>query len=223
MVVFRALWIAVLIGACACPAAAQQTEAQAHAADVQKNYDTVRNFSTDFTHSYRGGVLHKTITERGHLFVQKPGRMRWEYKSPDEKLFVSDGVKVYSYVPEDKQVIVSSVPPQNEATTPAMFLAGKGNVTRDFTPSIVDPPEGFPADTRALKLVPRTPQADYDWLILLLAPRTLELRGLVTTDAQGGISTFTFTNFKENVDLSDNLFTFKIPRGVDVVTDSSGR
>ena len=59
--------------------------------------------------------------------------------------------------------------------------------------------------------------------MLLLDPGTLALRGLVTNDAQGGTSTFTFGNLKENLGTSDKEFTFKIPRGVDVVSDSGGR
>ena len=68
--------------------------------------------------------------------------MRWEYSAPDDKLFVSDGVKIYSYIPADKQVIVSTVPPADQASTPTLFLAGKGNLARDFTASIVDVPAG---------------------------------------------------------------------------------
>jgi outer membrane lipoprotein-sorting protein len=113
--------------------------------------------------------------------------------------------------------------PADDPTTPALFLAGKGNLTRDFAASIVDVPAGSPAGTRALKLVPKKPQPDYDWLVLLLDPATLSLRGLVTTDAQGGTSSFAFTNLKENIGASDKEFAFKIPRGVDVVSDSGGR
>src|SRR5207302_9996494 len=76
------------------------------AQSLQHKYDTVRDFSADFIHTYQGGVLHKQITERGHVLVKKPGKMRWEYTAPEKKLFVSDGVRVYSYVPEDKQVTV---------------------------------------------------------------------------------------------------------------------
>src|SRR5262245_44820684 len=85
---------------------------------LQKKYDTVRDFSTDFVHTYRGGVLKRQLTEQGRLIVKKPGRMRWEYKTPEEKLFVSDGTKIYSYIPQDKQVIVSDVPSDERATTP---------------------------------------------------------------------------------------------------------
>src|SRR5262245_4111617 len=188
------------------------------AAALQKKIDGIKDFTTDFTHVYEGGVLRKQITERGHLLVKKPGKMRWDYNSPEQKEFVSDGVRMYSYIPQDKQVIVASVPSDDQATTPALFLAGKGSLTRDFTASLVDAPVGMPAGTRGLKLVPKVRQQDYDWLMLVVEPGTLAIRGLQTVDAQGGRSTFSFANLKENTGLTDKEFAFKIPRGVDVVS-----
>jgi outer membrane lipoprotein carrier protein len=187
---------------------------------LQRKYDAVKDFSADFVHTYQGGVLKKQLTERGTLLVKKPGKMRWDYTAPEKKQFVSDGAKVYFYIPADKQVIVSSVPPDASATTPALFLAGKGRLTSEFTPSFVDLPAGLPAGSRALKLVPKSKQPDYDWLILAVDPATLAIRGLVTIDAQGGTSTFAFANLKQNIGLADDQFTFKIPRGVDVVSDT---
>jgi outer membrane lipoprotein carrier protein len=213
-----AAWLALSAGAGAADRSAAEV-AQA----LQHRYDSIHDFSADFVHAYQGGVLKKTLTERGHLLVKKPGRMRWEYTAPEQKLFVSDGTKIYSYLPEDKQVIVGAVPADDTASTPALFLAGKGNLLRDFTPSLVPVPPGMPAASDALKLVPKKPQPDYDWLVLVIDRQSLALRGLVTVDAQGGTSTFSFTNLKENVGLADKDFTFKIPRGVDVVTDSGRR
>jgi outer membrane lipoprotein carrier protein len=190
---------------------------------LQQKYDTVKDFSTDFAHVYRGGVLKKQLVEKGRLLIKKPGKMRWEYTEPEEKLFVSDGTKLYSYIPQDKQVIVSAVPQDDSAPVPALFLAGKGNLMRDFSVSFDENTAGLPTGARALKLVPKTPQADYDWLVLVVDPGTLLLRGLITTDAQGGTSRFSFSNLKENVGIADKAFTFKIPRGVDVVTENSRR
>ena len=124
---------------------------------------------------------------------------------------------MYSYIPQNKQVVVASVP-ENDAATPALFLAGKGNLTRDFTASLVDAPAGMPAGSRALKLVPKVRQAEYDSLVLVVDPATLGIRGLVTIDAQGGTSSFNFTNLQENTGVADKAFAFKIPRGVDVIT-----
>ena len=191
------------------------------AAALQKKYDGIKDFAADFTHTYEGGVLRKQITERGHLLVKKPGKMRWDYSAPEKKQFVSDGANMYTYLPQDKQVIVAEVPP-DPAGTPTLFLAGKGSLTRDFTPSLTDAPAGMAPGSRALKLVPKARQAEYDWLMLVVDPATLAIRGLVTVDGQGGKSTFSFTNLKENVGLADKDFAFKMPRGVDVIRASSG-
>jgi outer membrane lipoprotein carrier protein len=206
------------------PSRAQTTTAATApdlAAALQRKYDSVKDFSADFVHAYEGGVLRKQITERGRLLVKKPGKMRWEYTAPERKLFVSDGVQMYSYIPQDKQVIVSPVPAADEATTPTLFLAGKGNLTRDFTPSLVDLPPGMPAGSVALKLVPKAKQREYDWLTLVVDPRTLTINGLVTVDAQGGTSRFSFANLKENVGVADKEFAFSAPRGVDIVKASA--
>jgi outer membrane lipoprotein carrier protein len=214
-----ALTTAVFAGSLALGAA--DSTAPELAAALQKKYDAIKDFSADFSHTYEGGVLHKQITERGHLLVKKPGKMRWDYSTPETKQFVSDGLKMYSYIPQDKQVIVATVPPDEDAPTPTLFLAGKGNVTRDFTPSLAETPAGMPTGSRALKLVSKSRQRDYDWLVLVLDPGTLSIRGLLTVDEQGGKSSFFFTNLKENVGLADKEFAFKIPRGVDVVTAPS--
>jgi outer membrane lipoprotein carrier protein len=200
--------------------AADQTGPELAAA-LQRKYDGIKDFSADFTHTYEGGVLRKQITERGRLLVKKPGKMRWDYSAPERKQFVSDGAKMYSYLPQDKQVIVSDVPPEDRAGTPTLFLAGKGSLTRDFTASLVDLPVGMVAGSRALKLVPKARQPDYDWLVLVLDPSTLAIRGLVTVDGQGGKSSFSFTNLQENLGLADKEFAFKIPRGVDVIRATS--
>ena len=77
---------------------------------VQHHYDQVKDFTADFAHTYTGGVLKKTVTEHGTVQIKKPGRMRWEYTAPERKTFVSDGHKIYSYVPADRQVIVATCP-----------------------------------------------------------------------------------------------------------------
>ena len=191
------------------------------AQSLQCKYDTIRDFSADFIHTYEGGVLHKQITERGHVLVKKPGKMKWDYTSPEKKLFISDGVRVYSYTPEDRQVIVGAVPKDDQPGAPILFLAGKGNLARDFTASIGELPKASPPGSEALKLVPKTAQPDYDWLLLVIDHQSLALRTLVTMDGQGGRSSISFVNLKENVSPADKEFAFNIPRGVDVINDSS--
>jgi outer membrane lipoprotein carrier protein len=199
---------------------APPASAEAVARDLQKKYDRVTDFSADFVHSYRGGVLKQQATEGGRLLVKKPGKMRWEYTSPEKKTFVSDGHKLYSYIPQDKQLLISTVPPDDQAPTPALFLTGKGSITRDFSVAF-DKVAEAPAGTVALRLTPKKREPEYDWLTLVVQPDTLNLSMLITVDQQGGRSAFTFTNLKENVGLADNLFVFKMPPGVEVITDAA--
>jgi outer membrane lipoprotein carrier protein len=209
---------AVVLGVSMTPQAPAQPPAQEVAAALQKKYDAIHDFTADFVHDSEGGILRKKQTERGFVQVKKPGKMRWDYKAPEPKVFVSDGRRIYLYVPADNQVIVSAVPEQDQATTAVLFLVGKGNLTRDFTVSYAD---GGGPDTYALRLQPKLPERDYDWLQIVVDRRTVQIRSLSAADSQGGRSTFQFSNFKENVGLSDKTFTFKIPRGADVTTNGA--
>jgi outer membrane lipoprotein carrier protein len=207
--------VPVLLALAPVLAAAQPRPPAADAArKLQQKYDLVKDFSADFTHTYEGGVLKRKTTERGTVQIKKPGRMRWEYTAPEKKTFVSDGTRMYSYVPADKQVIESAVPAADEATTAVLFLAGKGNLPRDFDVSYVE--TTIPGAV-ALRLDPRQKQRDYDWLVVTVDEKTMQIRALTASDQQGGRSTFAFTNYRENTGIADNVFAFKIPRGADVI------
>ncbi len=200
------------------PAQAPPQTARELADALQKKYDLVREFSADFVHIYQGGAIRKQITERGTVEIKKPGKMRWNYMEPEQKLFVSDGTRMFFYIPKDRQVMVKSVPTADVATTPALFLAGKGNILRDFTVSLTNV-AGAPPGSRALKLEPTMPDREYTWLTLVLDP-SLRITMLLTVDAQGGQSTFQFSNNKENPGQPDNDIVFTVPRGVQVIGDA---
>lgn len=209
--------VAALVSALAllvAPAAARQQSAPQVAAALQGKYDRIKDFSADFTQEYESGVLKRKITERGTLLVKKPGKMRWDYTAPEKKLFVSDGARIHLWVPADNQVTMSAAPRSAEATTAVLFLVGKGNLTRDFNVSF---DRNAPSGTHALRLEPKLPERDYDWLQIVIDQNTLQMRSLTTADRQGGRSTFQFSNFKENVGIPDSAFAFKIPKGADVI------
>ena len=142
--------------------------------------------------------------------------MRWRYESPERKLFVSDGRTIYSYFPEDTQVTVSAMPVADDASAAVLLLTGKGNLTRDFRPSHVTLPD-LPANAVALRFDPLTPTPEYESLILVVDREDLTLRQFISTDWQGGTSTFRFTDFQENVGVSDSEFIFTIPDGAEVI------
>lgn len=181
---------------------------------VQAHYATVHGFTATFSHSFKGGLLPQTTIEKGSVKIKKPGRMRWTYAAPNQKEFVSDGRILYSYVKADRTCYVSDLPTGNEVSTAVLFLAGQGDLLRDFRAS------ASPASTAAewrLLLTPNKAQAEFTQLTLGVNPKTLALMTLETVDADGGVSTFTFSNLKENATLADREFQFTIPKGVDVI------
>lgn len=197
------------------PSAQTQRTPDALARDLQARYQSIRDFSANFVQSYRAGVLKTQTQESGNVAVKKPGKMRWTYTKPERKELVSDGRKIYWYVPEDKQVVVRDV--TDQASTPDLFLSGKGDIARDFTPSHA---ESTIAGTLALKLVPRRTEPEYEYLVIAFDATSLQLRALTTRDHQGGESVLTFTNMKENRGLSDKDFVFTVPRGVTVAVSN---
>ena len=190
--------------------------AQEVATSLQQKYDAIRDFSTDFVHTHEGGALGRKREERGTLRVKKPGKMRWDYKAPNEKVFVSDGSRLIQYFPDENRAVVSAVPEDNQAAV--LFLGGRGNLTRDFN---VRFGEGGAANVWTLRLDPKQPQPEYDWLEITAARDTFRLQSLTVAEKQGGRSTFAFTNFKDNPGIADKTFAFSIPRGAEVTNAGS--
>ena len=200
----------------------QTPDVRPPAADVagalQRKYDAIKDFAASFTQTYEGGVLRRKASESGTVYVKKPGKMRWDYTTPEKKLFVSDGQTMYLYFPADRQVMKNPVPDQDQATSAVLFLMGKGDILRDFN---VKWAEGGSEGPYRLRLDPKTRQAEYDWLEVAADRKSLQIVGLSAGDAQGGRSSFVFSNFKENAGLADKMFQFTIPRGTEVI--SSGK
>jgi outer membrane lipoprotein carrier protein len=214
----KSLALPAVVLASMCAVAAQTGDPVAFAAKVQQRYNGIKDISGDFVQTYEGGVLRTKTTERGTIAIKRPGRMRFVYTKPEKKEFVSDGNRLYAHMIADKQVIVSPAPGPDQGDIPAMFLAGQSDLARDYTPSFTALPGAAPGLV-TLKLVPRKPSAEYESIGIGVDPKTLQIQFLTAVDTQGGRSSFSFTNLKENLGMSDKQFEFRIPRGVDVVTN----
>jgi len=201
-----------------CIASAQTNDPVVLAARVQQRYNGIKDIQGDFVQTYEGGVLRTKTTERGTVSIKRPGKMRFLYTKPEKKEFVSDGNRLYAHMVADKQVIVSPAPGPDQGDIPAMFLAGQSDLARDYTPSFTPLP-GAATGLVTLKLVPKKPNTEYESIGIGVDPKTFQIQFLTAVDTQGGRSSFSFTNLKENRGLSDKQFEFRIPRGVDVVTN----
>src|SRR6187455_906591 len=129
--------VAVAVFAVALPAA---QSAPPNAADLavraQKRYESIRDFTAEFTQTYRGLLQKRAAPEQGTILLKKPNRVRFTYKTPERKEFVADGSQFYSYYAEGRTGSVYPLPKPDESSTALLFLAGRGNLARDFTASL---------------------------------------------------------------------------------------
>lgn len=187
---------------------------------VQKFYADIKQVSALFRQSVTYDTFGSTKTSDGSLFIQKPGKMRWDYygkKQKDKPLsvakhFISNGSYLYVVDRENKQVIKKDLQ-KNLLPTAVTFLYGKGNLAADFTPEI-DKSATFGAKTdHVLKLTPKTPSAQYKHLYLVVDPSNSRVKESIIIDAAGNKNHFKFyePNFKASVKADWFEFNEKSP------------
>ncbi len=186
---------------------------------VQDRYNRAQTLQVVFqqTYSMRGRAAR---TESGELFLRKPGRMRWQYESPKGKLFVSDGKQVYLYTPASNQVQKMKVRESDDMRTPLAFLLGKLDFWRDFDRFVATPES---TDLR-LKAQPKSDQAPYTEVEFVVTPSN-QIRSLRITGQDQSIMEFRFSAEKLNPPLSEELFHFTPPTGVEIlegISESGG-
>ena len=200
-------------GSSAPPPGQSPPPAEELAQRIQARQQTIRDFPANFTETMSSPLLPRPSEERGEIKVKKPGRLRMTYRSGDRNEFVADGTTLYAHFAKDKYVTRSALPDHDDAPTWISFLAGRGDLARDFTARLA---ETQPPGEWQLVLTPRQPQADFRSLTLHVDRASMQLRGLVVVDAQGTTSLYRFSNLRENIGLPDREFQFQVPKGVAV-------
>lgn len=199
-----------LLGGLGAPIPPPSSPAEALARRVEARHRGVSDLTAHFVQTYRSGALGREVVERGVVSLKPPGRMRWDYRDPEKKTFVSDGKTSYFYVPADKQVIRRE---QSDARDlPAMLLSGHTDILATFEVGL----ETAPAGLQRLRLTPRKPEPEIEHLYVDVEDAG-RIRGILVIDAQGNRSQFTFDDIHENVGLDDRLFRFEVPHGVEVI------
>lgn len=183
---------------------------------LQSKYNRLASLSADFTQIYHGRS-GQSRRESGRLLLKKPGKMRWDYASPERKLFISDGKWIYEFVPSDGYATRTKVREADDLRAPFMFLLGRGDLRRDFREIRISPESPIRAGNRVLRMVPKK-NLDFRELHIEVDPSTLQLARLSFIDDDGSRSDFLFSNIRENVAVP--AAQFAPPPGVEVRTDN---
>ncbi|MFN8006067.1 MAG: outer membrane lipoprotein chaperone LolA [Terriglobia bacterium] len=184
---------------------------------LQKRYASVQDLKMEFFQNYKNS-RRAPKTEAGILYLRRPGMMRWEYKTPTEKLFISNGKVIYFYLPGERQVQKTRVRESNDQRIPFLFLLGKGNLKRDFSKiewaSDLEPV--FPGN-KMIYAYPKQGIDEFSKILMEFDPYHFQLQRVTVFEIDGATSEFVFTHIQENQGTKSSLFDFKIPPGVEVL------
>ncbi|MGA7766062.1 MAG: outer membrane lipoprotein chaperone LolA [Candidatus Sulfotelmatobacter sp.] len=190
------------------------------AAAVDAHYNHLHSLEAEFTEVYRGSGMERT--ESGTLWLKKPGKMRWEYRSPRDKLFVSDGKDAWFYVPEDRQARKTAAKKLEDVRSPLAFLLGKTKLEKELQGlSLAPDVEPLQAGNVVLRGVPQA-LADRASEILLEITSDHQIARIVIQEVDGAATEYRFGEMKENVAIADGRFQFKPPTGTETVEGGLG-
>lgn len=205
------LLLLVLLGT----ATAAENQVDQISQTVDRRYNDLRSLAADFSESYRGAGMART--ESGTLWLKRPGKMRWEYRQPRDKLFLTDGKTAYFYVPGEHQARRAPVKKLDDLRSPLRYLLGKTKLQKEFE-DLSLAPEVTPlaAGNVVLRGLPRS-MADRVSSVLLEIASDGTIQRIVVDEVDGSTTEFRFSNQRENVNIPEERFHFAPPPGVEMI------
>jgi outer membrane lipoprotein carrier protein len=188
---------------------------------IQEKYDQTDDLSANFRQTVYIASLGQEQKGQGKVYLKKPGRMRWEYEEPEEQLIVSDGELLWIYDPSLNQVVEHNWEQAYPSKVPTLFLAGLGKLEKDFLISFLSSQtDNEQSNIYWIKLIPKDKQLNLTELVLGVDAKTFLIQESRAQDNLGNITKFQFYDIKINSGLSDTVFHFTPPEGVEKIDTS---
>jgi outer membrane lipoprotein carrier protein len=184
---------------------------------VQEVYNHTEDVQADFDQETRMKSWGQTQVAKGKVSFKKNGRMCWEYSAPVPQQIISDGKKVWFYVPQDRQVTVYEMNQGLQSEIASRLMLGKVNLNREFDIALTDSP-GDDKNYCRLRLKPLKPQAAIEQIVLKVDMKSFQVFETEIVDTFGNSNRIRFSHIKVNSHLPDSQFVFTVPAGVDVIT-----
>lgn len=197
---------------------AAPADLRAMARGVDDHYNHLKSFKAAFTEIYQGPGISRT--ESGTLWLKKPGRMRWEYHVPREKLFLIDSEHAYFYVTGERQARKTPIKNLDDIRSPLRYLLGKTKLEKELDGLSLAPDlTPVEAGNVVLRGVPKAMKDRVSSVVLEISPAH-EIRRILIYGVDDTTTDFRFSQIEENVPVQDSLFRFTPPPGVETLQDS---
>lgn len=183
---------------------------------VEASYRDVRTLRADFKQTYRWEG--RVRAESGTVTLARGGLMRWDYKEPEEKVFISEGKHLLLYVPAERQLRRAPVKSSEDVRVPFRLLLSRVKLRRVFS-RIEFASAALPhaPEDQVLRAFPKPGyDQDYREVLIELTPK-FDVRRLVVTYADRSVMEFEFEQIERNAPVSSGLFRFTPPPGTEVI------
>ncbi len=183
---------------------------------IQEFYETTEDYQASFNQVYKNKLYNETKKSSGKVYIKRPGKMRWEYKKPNEKLFVSDGKVLWVYEAEANQVFKQDLA-SSELPTAIAFLMGKGDMKKDYKYKHVENEKAAKKGLVVIELVPKKATTQYKKLLFMVDEASSGVKRTIIVDHSDNTNSMRFEKVKTNQGLKSKKFTFKMPKGATLV------
>jgi outer membrane lipoprotein carrier protein len=209
------------------PAAPQQKSepAKSLARLLEEHYRKPHTLQAVFLERYSESQKEVRV-ESGTVYFRRPGQMRWEYESPEKKLFLVDGKTTWFYVPYDHTVTKAPVKESSDWRTPLALLTGKADLSRLCAKIDLVDQQGLPPGHQVLRCIPKQAETPDDAgafteVLLEVDSSSGELARIEIRQPGGVELEYRFGNWQADVPLQASLFRFEVPKGVAIVDASA--
>jgi outer membrane lipoprotein carrier protein len=187
---------------------------------VDERYNHLQTLQAEFTEIYRGAGVERA--ESGTLWLKRPHRMRWEYRAPREKLFVTDGKEAWFYTPAERQARRTAFKKLEDLRSPLAFLLGTTKLDNELQ-GLALAPDRAPKTAGNVVLwgVPRN-IGQVTQVLLEVSPDG-RIAGIRADETDGSTTEYWFSGMRENVPVSEERFEFRPPAGTEVVSGELGQ
>jgi outer membrane lipoprotein carrier protein len=201
---------------------AQEVDPLEVARKLQDTYEKALTLVADFNQTTTMKFSSRIRQGSGTMVFRKPGRMRWDYLTPDYQVLISDGETISMYFEKSQQMIITNAKDYLQSDVTYSFFAGTGNILEDFDVSQSDIyPE--PDDLFLIKMTPKSVHPQVSALYLWIAHDTFLITHMQIIDHFDTVTDLFFDNIKINTDhygnseITNDLFLFSPPEGTEII------
>lgn len=181
---------------------------------LENRFQTYVTLRTRFEQIYSPLTVSEPQREKGWLYYQKPGLMRWEYTGEEKRVYLVKDNLLWEYLPGENQLVIYDLTSKDFNQTLLSLLSGKLTLKNEYQVSLLPPVD---SKFYRLQLSPLQEDSEYEKIEIELGKKNWLIQRLIFIDWAGNKTEFIFKDIKINLQLKPNLFQLKLSEDIEII------